>query len=251
MPRRFPAAAIALALSATLVSTVHAAPPAALKQKVDAWVAANQRAIVAELVELLAIPNVAADRENIRRNATRLREMLARRGLTAEILETTGNPLVWGELKVPGATRTLLLYAHYDGQPVDPKAWKQPSPFTPILRAGKMDDGAADLADLATRQTFDADQRIYARSASDDKSPIVAVARGAGRAEGERPRSPRRTSASSSTARRKPARRAWSRRSRSIATSSPPTRSSSSTVRCIRASGRRSSSAPAASSRCS
>jgi acetylornithine deacetylase/succinyl-diaminopimelate desuccinylase-like protein len=173
MPRRF--AATALAALVALDTAVQASPPAGLKQKVDAWVTANQRAIVTELVELLAIPNVAADRENIRKNATRLREMLARRGLTAEILETTGNPLVWGELKVPGATRTILLYAHYDGQPVNPKDWRQPSPFTPILRAGKMEDGGADLADLATRTAFEADQRIYARSASDDKSPIVAA----------------------------------------------------------------------------
>jgi acetylornithine deacetylase/succinyl-diaminopimelate desuccinylase-like protein len=175
MPRRLAVTAFALAVCSTLGSTLHAAPPAGLKQKVDAWVAANQRAIVTELVDLLAIPNVAADRENIRRNAIRLREMLARRGLTAEILETTGNPLVWGELNVPGATRTILLYAHYDGQPVNAKDWRQPSPFTPILRAGKMEDEAAEIPDLATRQTFDADQRIYARSASDDKSPIVAV----------------------------------------------------------------------------
>jgi acetylornithine deacetylase/succinyl-diaminopimelate desuccinylase-like protein len=175
MPRRFVAIAITLGALLALGSTLQAAPPAGLKQKVDAWVAANQRAIVTELVDLLAIPNVAADRENIRKNATRLREMLTKRGLAAEILETTGNPLVWGELKVPGATRTILLYAHYDGQPVNAKDWRQPSPFTPILRAGKMEDGAAELADLATRTTFDADQRIYARSASDDKSPIVAV----------------------------------------------------------------------------
>ncbi len=175
MPRRLAASAVALAVCSALCSTLQAAPPAGLKQKVDAWVTANQRAVVTELVELLAIPNVAADRENIRKNATRLRELLAKRGLTAEILETTGNPLVWGELKVPGATRTILLYAHYDGQPVNPKDWRQPSPFTPILRAGKMESGAADVADLATRATFEADQRIYARSASDDKSPIVAV----------------------------------------------------------------------------
>ena len=175
MPRRFAVTALVLAACTALGSTLHAAPPAGLKQKIDAWVGANQRAIVTELVELLAIPNIAADRENIRANATRLRDMLARRGLTAEILETAGNPLVWGELRVAGATRTILLYAHYDGQPVDPKAWRQPSPFTPILRAGKMENGGADLADLATRPTFEADQRIYARSASDDKSPIVAV----------------------------------------------------------------------------
>jgi acetylornithine deacetylase/succinyl-diaminopimelate desuccinylase-like protein len=173
MPQRL--AAIAFAVCLPLTSSLAGAPPAGLKQKVDAWVTANQRVIVAELVDLLAIPNVAADRENIRKNAARLRDMLAKRGLTAEILETAGNPLVWGESKTPGATRTILFYAHYDGQPVDPKGWRQPSPFRPILRAGRLEDNAAELADLATRSTFDADQRIYARSASDDKSPIVAL----------------------------------------------------------------------------
>jgi acetylornithine deacetylase/succinyl-diaminopimelate desuccinylase-like protein len=174
MPRRLALAATVFAVCFALTSSLAAAPPAGLKQKVDAWVTANQRAIVSELVDLLAIPNVAADRENIRKNAARLREMLAKRGLTAEILETAGNPLVWGELKAAGATKTLLIYAHYDGQPVNPRDWRQPSPFTPILRAGRMEDNAARLGDLATRTTFDADQRIYARSASDDKSPIVA-----------------------------------------------------------------------------
>ena len=105
--------------------------------KVTAWVAANQGPIVRELLDLLTIPNVAADRENIRRNAEHLRGLLSRRGFTAELLETDGNPLVYGELKVAGATRTLLLYSHYDGQPVDPKGWKQPDPFTPVIRRGK------------------------------------------------------------------------------------------------------------------
>ena len=82
--------------------------------------------------------------------------MLAKRGLTAEILETAGNPLVWGELKAAGAKRTVLFYAHYDGQPVNPKEWRQPSPFTPILRAGRMEDKGTELGDLATRTTFDA-----------------------------------------------------------------------------------------------
>ena len=86
------------------------------------------RTIVREFVELLSIPNVAADRDNIKRNADLLRTMFAKRGFTAEILETGGNPLVFAELRVPGADRTLLFYAHYDGQPVDPKGWKQRAP---------------------------------------------------------------------------------------------------------------------------
>ena len=142
---------------------------------VRAWVKAHQRQIVTELNELLAIPNVAADRENIRRNAVHLRGMLAGRGFAAELLETEGNPLVYGELNVPGARRTLLFYAHYDGQPVDPRAWKQADPFRPVLRRGRIDQGGTDIGDAGSRDRFEDDWRIYARSASDDKSPIVAL----------------------------------------------------------------------------
>jgi acetylornithine deacetylase/succinyl-diaminopimelate desuccinylase-like protein len=141
---------------------------------VASWVTSHEREIVQELVELLAIPNVASDRANIRRNAEHLRGMLGRRGFSAELLETGGNPLVYGELRVPGAERTLLLYSHYDGQPVDPKAWKQSDPFTPVLRTGRVDRGGTDL-DMRSVDRFEDDWRLYARSASDDKSPIVAL----------------------------------------------------------------------------
>ena len=157
-------------------ASIAAAPPVNLRATIDAWVANNQKALVLSLAELLAIPNVAADRENIRRNAAWLREHLAKRGFAAEILETTGNPLVFGELKKPGATRTLLFYVHYDGQSVNPKDWKQPSPFTPILRDGRMEDGGREIPNgLTTISTFAPDMRIYARSASDDKSPFIAL----------------------------------------------------------------------------
>lgn len=146
-----------------------------LRNHVEAYVEQHQRAIVSELADLLSIPNVAADRENIRKNADFLREMLARRGFEAEVLETGGNPLVYGELRVPGAARTLLLYAHYDGQPVDPEGWQQPDPFTPVLREGRLEDGAREIPDFRRLDRFEPDWRLYARSASDDKSPIVAL----------------------------------------------------------------------------
>lgn len=139
-----------------------------------AWVATHHAPLVRELIELLEIPNVSTDRPNIRRNAEHLRGMLAQRGFAAELLETAGNPLVYGELKVSGATRTLLLYAHYDGQPVDPKAWQQSDPFKPVLRTRRVDQGG-QVVNIENVTTFDPDWRLYARSASDDKSPIVAL----------------------------------------------------------------------------
>jgi acetylornithine deacetylase/succinyl-diaminopimelate desuccinylase-like protein len=122
-------------------------------------------------VELLKIPNVAADRENIRRNAVHLTGLFTRRGFSAETLETAGNPLVFAERRVPNATRTLLLYSHYDGQPVDPKGWKQPDPFTPVFRSGGLT--APELPDAPASAKFEPAWRVFGRSASDDKSPIV------------------------------------------------------------------------------
>ena len=150
------------------------AQPAGLRTRIDGYVAEHQGAIVGELVQLLAVPNVAADTANIRRNATLLAEMLAKRGLASEILETDGNPLVYAARNVPGASRTLLFYAHYDGQPTNSAAWKQATPWTPTLRTGRLENGGSDRETPANGR-FDPDWRIYARSASDDKSPIVAL----------------------------------------------------------------------------
>ena len=158
-----------LAVIAAFLS--QAAP---LQKSVTAWVDANQKAILAELVDALAIPNVAADRPNIRRNAEHLRALLTRHGFAGELLETNGNPLVFGSMTVPGATRTVLLYCHYDGQPVDAKVWTQADPFTPVLRRGRMEQ-QPDPVDLGAVTRVERDWRLYARSASDDKSPIVAL----------------------------------------------------------------------------
>ena len=151
-----------------------AQPPADLQTSITGWVDAHQKQIVGELVDTLAIPNVAADAPNIRRNADHLRGMLTRHGFTSEILETDGNPLVFGSLNVPGATRTILFYCHYDGQPVDAQAWRQADPFTPVLRRGRFEERPEPI-DPKSPARYDPEARIYARSASDDKAPIVAL----------------------------------------------------------------------------
>jgi acetylornithine deacetylase/succinyl-diaminopimelate desuccinylase-like protein len=135
---------------------------------VETWVASHQRPIMGDFDELLRIPNVGTDRPNIRRNALFIRGLLERHGMRAELLETAGNPLVYAEKNLPGAARTVLYYIHYDGQPVDLSRWKT-DPFRPVMR-----DGAREIADWSSLDKFPNDWRIYARSASDDKAPIVA-----------------------------------------------------------------------------
>ncbi len=163
-------------LTAPLAGQAPDAPGArAVREAVGAWRQSHEHAIVAELVELLAIPNLARDSANIRRNARYLVTMLERRGLAARLLETPGSPpAVFGELRVPGATRTIVFYAHYDGQPVDTAAWRSP-PWRPVLRDGLLEAGARDVPWPAAGQPYDPESRIYARSASDDKAPIVAL----------------------------------------------------------------------------
>jgi acetylornithine deacetylase/succinyl-diaminopimelate desuccinylase-like protein len=148
---------------------------AQVRRAIDAFVASHQQQIVGELVELLSIPNVAADRANIRRNTELLRTLFVKRGFTVELLETAGNPLVFAELRVPGAQRTLLFYAHYDGQPVTPKNWNQRDPFVPIVRDKRMEDGGQEIGNYRALAAFPPEARVYARSASDDKAPIVAL----------------------------------------------------------------------------
>jgi acetylornithine deacetylase/succinyl-diaminopimelate desuccinylase-like protein len=144
--------------------------------KVREYRKANEHAIVGELVELLAIPNIATDLPNIQRNAEKLKSMLERRGFGVQFLPIAGRgPVIYAELKTPGAARTVMFYCHYDGQPVDPAAWKLAPPFTPALAARSADGTERAIAFPASGTAYDDNWRLYARSVSDDKSPIVAI----------------------------------------------------------------------------
>jgi len=148
-----------------------------LRSRVATWRAQREGTIVRELVELLEIPNLASDSANIRRNAALIMRMLEGRGASVRLLESPGSPpAVYGELPAPGATRTVVFYAHYDGQPVDSTRWVTP-PWRPVLRDKPLPAGGREIPfpTPGTAAQFDPESRIYARSASDDKSPIVAM----------------------------------------------------------------------------
>jgi acetylornithine deacetylase/succinyl-diaminopimelate desuccinylase-like protein len=102
--------------------------------------------------------------------------MFERRGIDARVLETPDAPAsVYAELPALGATRTLVFYTHFDGQPAEPlDAWLTP-PFTPTLRSGRAEDDASVIPWTQAQYPLADDARIYARSASDDKAPIVAM----------------------------------------------------------------------------
>jgi acetylornithine deacetylase/succinyl-diaminopimelate desuccinylase-like protein len=139
------------------------------------WRQQHERAIVNELVTLLSVPDVSSDKPNIQRNAELIARMIEARGLTARLVSVPGgNPVVVAQIRTPGATRTIGLYAHYDGQPLDPKEWASP-PFEPTLRDGPVEDGGRVIPLPAAGSAFNPEWRLYARGAGDDKAPIVAM----------------------------------------------------------------------------
>jgi acetylornithine deacetylase/succinyl-diaminopimelate desuccinylase-like protein len=169
--------AIALGAALALIATVSAsAAPRDTRAKVRAWRSKNEKTILSELTPFLSVPNVSSDHANLRANASRLVMMLGRRGMPARLLEAHGNPNpVYAELVVPDAKHTIGLYAHYDGQPVDPKEWTTP-PFTPTLRDAPLDDaGSRAITPAEAKTPFPPDARLYARGASDDKGAIQAI----------------------------------------------------------------------------
>src|SRR5271169_1096283 len=137
-----------------LSSSLAAETPA---EAVRQYTTAHQAKLTQEFTEFLSIPNVAADPANLKRNADMLVEMLRTRSVDSRLLSIPGAPpVVYGQITVPGAQHTIVFYAHYDGQPVTPSEWEGGSPFTPIVRE------------------VNGEERIYARSAGDDKAAIFA-----------------------------------------------------------------------------
>ena len=148
------------------------------QDKVGDYRRANELQILKEFTTLLAIPNVASDTQNIRRNAAFIVEMMKQRGLNPRLLEAaTPNtpPAVYGEWKTPGAERTILVYAHYDGQPTDPKQWTGTLPWEPVFRSAALEANGQIIATPADGTMINPQWRIYARSASDDKAGVMAI----------------------------------------------------------------------------
>lgn len=118
------------------------------------YIEENKERFFEELFSLLRIPSVSSDRNHVsdmKLCADRLVELLLQAGATeAAVYPTAGHPVVFGQRIVDEKLPTVLVYGHYDVQPVDPiELWKS-DPFEPEIR-----DGA-----------------IYGRGANDDKGQL-------------------------------------------------------------------------------
>lgn len=128
--------------------------------------------IKGELVEFLSIPNNAAIEEHVRNNLNFLETAFEKRGFATRELPTKSRTAFFAERTVPSANETVLFYMHFDGQPVDPSKWSQQDPYTPVLKRRSGGDWETVSWDLIS-DNFDEELRVFARSASDDKSPII------------------------------------------------------------------------------
>jgi len=176
--RRTLLALLTIMVNAPRVIVAQTADGARARAAARAYREHNEGAILAEFATLLAVPNLASDSVSIRRNADLLVRMLERRGFrnTRQLTVPGAPPAVYGELPSSGAARTLVLYAHYDGQPLDPRQWATP-PWSPVLRDRPLNEGGKEipLPTPATATRVDPESRIYARSAGDDKASIIAI----------------------------------------------------------------------------
>ncbi|MBW8814808.1 MAG: M20/M25/M40 family metallo-hydrolase [Caulobacterales bacterium] len=177
-------------LALTLAVLCGLAAPAAaadLSTQVRAWRAAHEAQVVGQLADFAAIPSVAADPAGLQAQADRLQDELKRRGFDARQLSAGAGapPVVFGALAIPRARRTVVFYAHYDGQPVTPSQWRS-DPFKPVMRQGL---SGPDVDWRGAKPPYDPEWRLFGRAASDDKSPIVAflAAFDALQASGRRP----------------------------------------------------------------
>ena len=128
-----------------------------------------------DYLHLLTLPNVSlGNGEGLPANADWLQKELEQRGFTVRQVPNNGKPLVVASRPAMLSKKTILFYAHFDGQPVVPAQWAQADPFQPVLKR-KGADGKWTPVDMSLllRPDFDPELRVFARAAADDKGPIM------------------------------------------------------------------------------
>lgn len=124
---------------------------------VNSYISSNRERFLNELLDILRIPSISADpayASDVVRMADATRDSLLRAGADrAEVMQTPGYPIVYGEKIIDPALPTVLVYGHYDVQPADPiELWDSPA-FEPVIKPTSIHPEGA----------------IFARGACDDK----------------------------------------------------------------------------------
>ncbi|WP_394975569.1 M20/M25/M40 family metallo-hydrolase [uncultured Croceitalea sp.] len=125
-----------------------------------------------ELRNFVAIPNDALNANDIQRNIFWLKKKFNQRGFNTTELETENHPLFFATLPMEESKPTILIYMHFDGQSVDSNKWNQPNPYTAVLKKPN-ENGFETVPFDAMGEDINYDWRLFGRSTSDDKGPIV------------------------------------------------------------------------------
>ncbi len=152
-----------------------ALPPA---PQIHAWAQQAAAASLDELRASLALANDAHYPAQVEANVRWTEEAFRERGFTTKRLDTGGPPLVLAEAGLAPGRDTVLVYLQMDGQPVDSTFWRQPNPYGAVLKEEVEAEGWVERDWDALRQNWPADPeqrdwRIFARSTSDAKGPVV------------------------------------------------------------------------------
>ena len=139
----------------------------------------NSSSLLNEYATFVSIPNLANDTAKMARNVSFIMNLMNKNGIkNIQVLSLTtkGTPAsIYGEVITPGAKATLVFYAHYDGQPVNPAQWaKGLEPFTPKLYNAAINKGGEPIP-FPENNSYNAEWRLYARSSSDDKAGVFAI----------------------------------------------------------------------------
>ncbi len=146
-----------------------------INKMTNSYIKQNGVQIIEDFKTLLSIPNVAFDLPNINKNAEYIKAELEKRGVESKLLRMVGTPpIVYGYYPVKGAKRTIAFYVHYDGQPVDKTKWSN-DPWSPSYYSAAMYEGGKAIPFPKSFDEINDEQRIYARSAGDDKAPIITI----------------------------------------------------------------------------
>ncbi|MCX6216168.1 M20/M25/M40 family metallo-hydrolase [Spirosoma sp.] len=149
------------------------------QQRVRQYRQVQETALMDEYRDFLSIPNVSADSVNIRRNAAFILQMMKKRGISGMLLDGPApgsTPAVFGEVRVPGAKKTLVFYAHYDGQPVNPKQWGEGlQPFVPVFITAPVEQGGKIVTTYKSGDPIDPNWRLSGRGSADDKAGVMTI----------------------------------------------------------------------------
>ncbi len=127
---------------------------------------------ITELRDFVAIPNDALNGDAIADNLIWLKKNFNARGFNTTELETENHPLFFAALPMEDTKPTILFYMHFDGQSVDSSKWNQENPYQTVLK--KPVDGGYETMDFeALNDDIDYNWRLFGRSTSDDKGPII------------------------------------------------------------------------------